>query len=359
MRVLAVLCGIAATAWGAEPRQNRISTPSEIIARIEKSPTEFAIRDIAQLELGRGRLVEEQWKPVTKYLDLPKVVRKGGTITLQRWPEPEATSRTAKAMAAAETAFQAKDYAEAAKHYRAATQLSPKYYLAYAYLADALLFGETADNNGALALYDRAIAINPDDYRLYFFRSTVQRRLGKKNEARADLRHALLLRPHYDRPLEIARKASSASGLRAEPERFVPRAFVRRADDGKTVELFVEAERSEWLAWAMCKALWLDDAGYRKLRTGSGDSTWHSLEDYECLAQLVSVYVANLEKKKTERDDRLDRIARISEEGLLNAFVIYEFGARVDPMLVLQLPDEERAKVARYIERFVLTDALE
>ncbi len=353
MRAVAVWCALwAMTSWADEQKNGKISAPADILTRIEKSPTAFEVREIGELDVSRGRLTEELWRPLGKYGDLPKIVRKkDGSISLQRWPAPNASAK--KEMALGETAYQAKNFADASMHYRKAAQLEPSYYLAYAYLGDALLFGDE-DLEGALAQYEKAIALNPDDYRLYFFRSTVHRKLQHGAQSIADLRHALMLKPHNEVLLNMVRNSRGASGLRAEPDVFVPRAFVRRADETK-VDVFVDA-RPEWVAWAMCKALWLDDKAYRKERTGSDTSTWHSLEDYECIANLVSVYVSQRDSKEGPRDDRLERLEAIVKDGLLTPFVLYEFGARVNPMLTVQLPAAQQALITKYIERYVLTD---
>lgn len=79
------------------------------------------------------------------------------------------------------------------------------------------------------------------------------------------------------------------------------------------------------------------------------------MADYECLANLVTVYVSNRDAKDGVRDDRLDRLEAVANAGLLDAMVLYEFVSRVDPMVMLKVSDAQRGEVAGYIEQFVLT----
>ncbi|PZR07414.1 MAG: hypothetical protein DI536_27565 [Archangium gephyra] len=79
------------------------------------------------------------------------------------------------------------------------------------------------------------------------------------------------------------------------------------------------------------------------------------MADYECLANLVTVYVSNRDAKDGVRDDRLDRLEAVANAGLLDAMVLYEFASRVDPMVMLKVSDAQRGEVAGYIEQFVLT----
>lgn len=349
MRLVALCCFAGAlSTWAAE---REISSPKQFVELMEKSPVKYDIRSIEELDVARGRLADTQWKALADRIELPKVTRTKNGARVEPWPKPSAAS--VKAMDAAETAFRAKDFVEAEKQYRAAIKATPSNYIAHAYLGDALLFGEKKDVEGALVEYERAIKLNPDDYRLYFFRASVQRKLGKKQEAIDDLRHALMLKPRNDVLIEMVRNAHGMTGLRAEPEIFVPRAFVRRAADDKSVEIYADAGRVEWLAWAGCKAVWLGEAAYRKQRGATGG--WTSFEDYECLANLLAMYVNQRDEKEGVRDDRLDRLERVAKEGLLEGMVAYEFASRVDPMVMLKVTDAQRALVAKYIEKFVLT----
>lgn len=351
MRIVALWCVLGAfSTWAAEPK---LSTPKEVLEALERSPKKYAIHGIEALDVARGRLAEEQWKPLVRAVDLPKVTRRKTGVTVTSWPAPSSAAQ--REMNLAEDAFRVKDYAEAEAHYRAATKLAPTYYLAHAYLGDALLFGDKKDEAGALAAYEKAISLNPDDYRLYFFRSTVHRRLGHRKEAVVDLRHSLLLKPRNETLLNLVRNARGVNGLRAETELFVPRAFVRATDEG--VDIFVDADRTEWLAWANCKALWLGEPAYRKARGAGTAGGWSSQEDYECLVNLITVYVSEREAGRGTHDDRLERLEAVAKEGLLDAMVLYEFGSRVDPAVTLKLPEAQRAQVERYIERYVLTDS--
>ncbi|MGV3619376.1 MAG: tetratricopeptide repeat protein [Archangium sp.] len=347
MRLVALCCFVGALSTFAAPP--KLSTPKELMELMEKSPNHYRIQGIEELELARGKLADEQWKPLNPRVDLPKLIRKGSAVRVTDWPKPSAA--TAKFMEAAERAYRVKDFAEAEKQYRAAIKATPSYYIAHAYLGDALLFGDKKDVDGALAAYEQAITLNPDDYRLYFFRSTVHRKLGNSIQAVSDLRHALMLKPRNDVLIEMVRNSHGTLGLRAEPEIFVPRAFVRRGDDG--VDIYVDGGRVEWLAWANCKAVWLGEPAYRKAR--GGGARWTSSEDFECLMNLVSMYESQLARKEGTRDDRLDRLVQVADDELLDAMVVYEFASRIDPMVMLKVDASSRERVARYIEKYVLT----
>lgn len=343
-----VVVVVAVVAFGGE---RPVFGPKQVLERLEASPVEFAIKDIGALtDVARGRLADETWSPAVEPVALPKVERaKGGAVTISPWPQPAAARPE---LEKAERAFQKKDFQAAATHYRKALVSAPKLYIARAYLGDALLFG--GDAAAALAEYDAAIALNPDDYRLYFFRATAHRHLEARDKMVADLRASLALKPRNDLLLGMVERSRGQLGLRLEPDLFVPRAFVRR--EGEVIVIYADLERPEWLAWANCKALWLGDAAHRKARTGKSAPGWSSVEELDCLANLLDVYEQRRRSGEGMRDDRLDRLVKIAEAGLAFGFVVYEFGARVDPQVVLRLDPKARDVVRRYVDGWVLTE---
>lgn len=334
-----------------EPAQRPFMLPGDILRRLRESPVELRIAGIETLsDVGRGRLADETWKQVIQPIEYPRVSRKNGLITLEPWPRP---SQIEAPMAKAEDCFQKQKYAEAAVWYRRTLALAPDFYIAHAYLGDTHLFGDVGPRE-AIAEYDRAIAANPDDYRLYFFRATAHRHLFENEEMLADLRRSLVLKPRNAILLGALQRAHGTMG-RAEPEVFVPRAFVRK--EGEALSIYADTERPEWLAWAACKALWMVDAEHRQDMLGSPRYGWSTLEELECLGSLMTVYETRRAKGQGPTDDRLDVLHDIIIDGLAPAFVIYELGSRVDPQIVLRLDESFRKMMARYVEKYVLTPA--
>lgn len=324
--------------------------PGDILRRLRQAPVELSIAGIESLQdVGRGRLADETWKQVVRPIEYPKVVHQNGLITLEPWPRPKAVEGP---MTKAEDAFQKQKYEEAAIWYRRTLALAPDYYIAHAYLGDTHLFGREGARE-AIAEYDQAIAANPDDYRLYFFRATAHRHLFENEAMLADLRRSLVLKPRNAILIGALQRARGTMG-RAEPEVFVPRAFVRKEGDG--VSIYADTERPEWLAWAACKALWMVDEQHRQEMLGSTRHGWSTLEELECLGSLMTVYETRKAKGQGPSDDRLEVLHNIIIDGLAPAFVIYELGSRVDPQIVLRLDDSFRLMMARYVEKYVLTD---
>lgn len=333
----------------AQEAELRFLTPAEIAGRLEKAKVKCRVAGIETLQdVGRGTLADQTWKPLVPPIEYPRVRRKNGQIVVESWPRPPAASVP---MQRGEQAFQQKDYAQAATWYRKTLEIAPDFYIAHAYLGDTHLFG-AADPRAALAEYELAIAANPDDYRLYFFRANARRRLGQPMAMLDDLRRSLVLKPRNPILIGALEKARGLMG-RAEPDVFVPHGFVRK--EGGAVVIYADTARPEWLAWGRCKALWLIDEGHRKALLGSAAHGWSTVEELECLAALISTYEVRKARGVGPGDDRLDTLRAIIADDLAPAFVVYELGSRVDPQIVLRLDPDFRQMMSRYVEKYVLT----
>ncbi len=339
----------AAVASAKEPAQRRpFLIPSQILKRLEASGVAVRIAGIETLQdVARGRLADETWKELVPPIEYPRVKRRKGTITVEAWPLPAAVDAPMKR---AELAFQHRDYQEAAAWYRKTLVVAPDFYIAHAYLGDTHLFG-ASDPDAAIAEYDQAIAANPDDYRIYFFRANAYRRKQDFKAMLADLRRSLVLKPRNPILLGALSRAQGLMG-QAEAEVLIPRGFVRQ--EGEVVTVYADIDRPEWLAWANCKALWLTDATHRKEMLGTTEHGWSSAEELECLGSLMSVYQSRKAKGVGPADDRLEVLHQIIVDGMAPAFVIYELGSRVDPQIVLRLDEKYRAMVTRYVGKYVL-----
>ena len=342
---------VASVTMAADGPQRPFMLPGDILRRLRQSPVELRISGIENLQdVARGRLDDETWKQMVRSIEYPRVKHLNGLITLEPWPRPRAVEAP---MAKAEDAFQKQNHTEAASWYRRTLEVAPDFYIAHAYLGDTHLFGDVGPRE-AITEYDQAIAANPDDYRLYFFRATAHRHLFENEEMLADLRRSLVLKPRNAILIGALQRARGSMG-RAEPEVFVPRAFVRK--EGEAVSIYADTERPEWLAWAACKALWMVDEQHRQEMLGSTRHGWSTLEELECLGSLMTVYETRKVKGQGPSDDRLEVLHDIIIDGLAPAFVIYELGSRVDPQIVLRLDGPFREMMARYVEKYVLTPA--
>jgi tetratricopeptide (TPR) repeat protein len=341
-----VVALVSTVAWSDEARHSSFLNISQLMKLMEASKTKYEIRSLDALDLARGTLADSTWRQAIGANERPRVVNEGGTISVIDW---EQSAELQAALVKADEAYAKKDYAEAEKRFRAAVALSPGDPRAHAYLGDALLFG--GKPTAAKVEYDRAIELNPFDYRYFFFRASAWRELKQPANEKADLRTSLMLKPRNARLLGAVNERRL--GVHAEPDVLVPQSFAR--EEKNAIVIYADPQRLGWFAWASCKAAWLGEASHRKAATGSEAHHWTSTEELECLSALLAGY-ARERKDGGPSDPRLEQLNAIADEGLGTGLVLYEMGSRIDPQITLRFGPEAQKLVRTYVEKYVLPD---
>ncbi|WP_141323136.1 tetratricopeptide repeat protein [Myxococcus sp. AB025B] len=362
-RLLAVLCLVLVAGCASAPRSNPepkaaaapepskrppFLNPAEIIKRLEDSPVTYRIDG---KDSPPGGWADQLWPQRVQVLEAPRVVEQGGERVIVEWPEsPEARALLDEA----EPHFQAKRYAEAGKLYEKATSVCPQCYFAWNFRGDAAYFA--GDSATALGHYQQATRLNPDDHRSWFFLGNALARLGRFEEALESWAWCLVLNPRYPVIRQFFR-ANAGLGLVVREDVIVPRGYAER--DGEEISIQFDPDHDPaWFAFANCKALWLGEPSHRQEMTGTTKEHFTSLEEMECLGSALLVHENQKKKGETERSDpTLERLSRITEEGLLMQAVLFEVGARVHPQVVLTLDDDMRQRLKTYVLKHVLVPA--
>lgn len=318
------------------------------LAAMEASSRVYEIRLASDLGPSRRDAIADLLWPRAKEPYKPKVRSEpGGRYDVGPWPFPPEASEDWKR---AERLYGEKEYEEALDLYREIAKSWPEHYLAVANVGDSQFFLRRYPE--ALEAYEEALALNPHDAALHLYRGHALVRLGRPEEARAAFVHGLTLSPGRSSLLSLLRKYADGLGVVVEEEPFEPKAFVEEAGD-KLAVYVPERGTVPWFAWAACKAVWLGEPDHRREMTGSTNHIWTSVEEVECLRVLVDAYVRTLDEPDGERFAALDRIRRIADDGLLEAFVLYEIGSRVFPHVTLVVPDGLKGRLTTYVERYV------
>lgn len=322
-----------------------ILSPAEVMKRLEDSKVQYRVDP---KDSPPGGWADELWPLRVEPVEVPRVVVKDGHRVIEEWPE---NSQAQELINQAEEHYQARRYAEAAKLYEKAVAVCPDCYLARAYLGDAKLFA--GDAAAALADYQRATEINPNDYRLYYFQGSALTRLGRLKEAREAFAMSLVLNPRNPILRQFFRQ-NPGVGMVVTDDVLVPRGFAHA--DGKDVVVEFDPDYGPaWMAFANCKALWIGEASHRQEMTGTTEPHFSSIEETECLASAVMVHAA--QKKKGEQgpsDPTLDRLLAVVQDGMADELILFELAARVHPQYTLTLEDEERQRLKAYVLQHVL-----
>lgn len=345
-----------ATPRGAAPAQvvpaetQDMLSLKEILQRMEASPVKY---ELGEKDSPPDGWADTLWPQRIAPLPYARVVREGGKATLA---PPHEDPESERLIAEGEPHFQANRFDEAAKLFARATEVCPKCANAWIFRGDAALFANKEE--AALGYYRKATELNPDDYRAHFFQGHALLRLGRRAEAREAFASALVLNPR----LPTLRKLLAMNpglGLVITPDVVVPRGMAERTQTG-VAALYDGHYGTAWLAFAVCKALWLGEPSHRKEMTGSdSDTHFTSTEERECLNAALTGYAIAKEQKDADSvipDKGLERLERIVEAGMGDMVVLFELASRVHPQVTLTTNEDVRQRLRAYILEFVLLE---
>ncbi|NVJ27947.1 tetratricopeptide repeat protein [Myxococcus sp. AM011] len=330
------------------PSKPPFLNPAEIVKRLEASQVSY---NIEGKDSPPGGWADQLWPQRVAPREAPRVVKENGELVILDWPEnPKARAL----LDAAEPHFQAKRYEEAAKLYEQATKVCPDCYLAWNFRGDAAYFA--GDGATALEHYKIATRINPNDHRSWFFLGNAYARLGRFDEALDSWAWCLVLNPRYPIIRQFFR-TNSGLGLVVREDAIVPRGYAERAGQGVTIQFDPDHDPA-WLAFANCKGLWLGEPSHREEMTGTMKEHYTTVEEMECLGSALIVHASQKHEGAVERSDpTLDRLAAITDDGMLMQAVLFEVGARIHPQVVLTLEDPVRQRLKAYVLKHVLVPA--
>lgn len=324
---------------------------AQMLAAMEASSVRYRVADASSLkDLPMERWTELLWPQLVAPIEEPLVTAgRGGARTVTAYPSDP---RVHPLLEKSEPLFQAKKYEEAAAVYQEALKLDPRYYVLWSHLGDCSYF--RGDYETALRHYEKALSLDPDDYRLWFFKGNALGRLGRRSAALDAWVTSLVLKPRNPVLLEILRTGARQLRIDVRDQPLlVPRGVARR--EGKDVAIYSDLEAGpHWLAFAVCKGVWLGEPSHRKALTGDEDEGWSSRAELECLAALLTGYESARADGKAKKDVRLDELRGVVDEGLATELIVYELGSRIHPQLTLTLTDAQRASLRRYILQHVL-----
>lgn len=108
------------------------------------------------------------------------------------------------------------------------------------------------------------------------------------------------------------------------------------------------------MLYGMTKAIWRGEPEYRREVTGSTARSFTSREETQAVLLLLLHYRDLRKQGKVAQDDSVEPLLPILDAEQVSDLVIYDVVSRVSPNALLTLGDEERARVRRYVERYVL-----
>lgn len=268
-----------------------------------------------------------------------------------------ANAKADTAMREGEAAFVQGNLDGALAAYQRAYELDPKLYEAALFAGD--MYFKKGQAFKASEWYERAIVIAPDRETAYRYSASPLMEAGKLEEARARYIEAVIAEP-FNRLTwaGLGRWAKAASVELAHPKIDVPTNVTPLKDDKLTVNIEPGALGKEdgsaaWLGYSLARASWATEKFAREFPNEK--QYRHSLREEADALRLVvdSVRIQTKDKKIKTLDPSLARLVKLSDEGLLEAYILF---ARVDEGIAQDYAEyrkTNRDKLRRYLVDYV------
>jgi tetratricopeptide (TPR) repeat protein len=255
------------------------------------------------------------------------------------------------------------DFAGAAEAYQRALKADPKLYDAALFAGD--MYFKLDQNDTAATWYAKAIEINPDRETAYRYSATPLLKANKLNEARQRYIEAVIAEPYNRMTWSGLNQWAERAGVQlSHPRVEIPKSVTQLKDNKMTINLDPkmmgdksdETGLSAWMFYGITRAAWSTSEFAKAFPNEKAYR--HSLrEETAALSGVVdTVKQQQKEKNIKQLDPSLTNLVKLSDDGLLEPFILY---ALVDEGISHDYPGYRKAnrdKLRRYLMEYVTTN---
>jgi tetratricopeptide (TPR) repeat protein len=144
------------------------------------------------------------------------------------------------------------------------------------------MYGTMKNLDKALEWYKKTIEVNYIDYLAHWLLADIYKMQGKIDSAVNEVTIAMILNRNNPRLKEFQLEIYKLAKVNQADWCFAPQVEISKVNDQVKV-----AFDANWIGYAMAKALWKYEPGYKQ-SMGVQDSIYSSLEDKECLLVLMA-----------------------------------------------------------------------
>lgn len=240
----------------------------------------------------------------------------------------------------AEECFTARDMTGALEYYHKTLEADPTQHYVMTYIGQ--IYDKYRDYEQSIDWYKKAIEANYADYMAHWFLADAYFAINDYDKAVDEIVIARIMNrnnPRIKTSMDLILKKAKKSTV---DWYFNPQIRLGRdADNDVMVEM-----GDNWTMYAMAKALWNYEPGYKESMGVKPDS-YTMLEEQECLiAQLIGMENA---KTKVKKDPQLNILKKVAKAKMLDEYILYEIFLPRSPSVVHQLSKPTILSIKDYV----------
>lgn len=232
--------------------------------------------------------------------------------------------------------------------YQAALKLSPGNSQLITYIGQT--YEEEYNHNEAKKWYKKAIKTNRLEYLAHWFLADIHYSEGDTKEAVYEITIAHILNRNNSSVIERLLAIYSNQGIEYLNWDFDPIYELSKNEDN-SISLRYDPKHSEWVSYALCKAVWAYEPGYKDNMLLDTPNIPSLVEEVECFLNVIIAFNEKYGNQKSD-DEAVNRLIKAFEKNYITEFVIYEKLLIEDPLIAYLIDKESIDMVVDYILKF-------
>ena len=335
MSLRVLLTAFICLALSNQMRAQEVHSPSELLEIINASEL------IYQIEIAEGQINQETFERVNNNYYYQEFDSEGLSIAEYIFEGEDSTT-----LVLAEQHFAKSDMIAARKSYQQVLDRQPRAAILMTYIGQT--YGIQEDWDNAAAWYRKAIEANYIDYMAHWFLADVLSKQERHEEAAEEITLAYVLNRNNPRLLTAMKRLYGEAKLDYQEWEFDPNYTLTPLMTGEPTVVLTADEN--WLGYAIAKAVWTYEPGYRKRMTGSDEDNFSSLEEREAILALVINNAKNGKIKKSKEIPSLIYLKKALDQELLSSFIFVEIWSRQYPLIAYTQSPAVIRQLAAYVK---------
>jgi tetratricopeptide (TPR) repeat protein len=323
-----ITCVVTAFGLGSSLLGQNIHSPAEILGIMEKSPVSYSLNTLTE-EIKAPDRSEN-----LNYNDFYRAKTEDGISTLQYHLSKEVESDFEKA----EKYFQNNEPALARGMYQQALAKDSTIYKAMTYIGQT--YEIEKNHTKAIEWYQKAIDKNYIDYMSHWFIADAYSAIGEKDKAVDEITIAWILNRNNPRIQIAVKQIYDLKKIKLPTWTFTPQMRIDSLGENKVNIEF----QTEWLGWAMVKALWRYEPGYRE-SMGFKEGILSTLQEKEAIVCVLS----SLKKKQLKKHPELKMLRKALDEKMIDEYIFFEIYLPEYPFIAYQLTENFILSIKDYV----------
>lgn len=306
----------------------KLHSPAEIIEIMEKSPIEYELHALKKEILPKDRTENLNYNHYYRIND-------GNEMSTYKY---EIDSIVQTHVTKAEEYFFAMKFSLAREMYLEALRVDSTYFEVMTYIGQT--YGIEGDFDKAIEWYNKTINLNYIDYLAHWLLADAYKIKGELDKAVDEITIAMILNRNNPRIKESLNDIFKLKKLKTVDWTFNPQMEIDSIGVNKVRISF----DSDWLGYAMVKALWKYEPGYKQ-SMGVSDGSFSTMEEKECFVSLMTSF----NKKKLKKHPEINALYLALEKKMIEEYIIYEIVLPEHPFVAYQLPIDFIDGIKNYV----------